>query len=317
MTSLYGFQEGLPEAYPSQIIVDITEVCNLKCIHCPHPTFKKSEYYDGRMLSAELNRKLVDDVRNDANGNCQYIRYTSNGEPLSHPLAHEMIQYAVEHSNTFVTLTTNGTILNKRKMNALLDSGLHMIDISIDANTEMSYKKIRGGDFNKVVKNVCDLLDEIKRRRSKTSVVLSFIKQPDNINEAKDFESFWLNKGVNEVVIRNLHTAAGSLSHSQSPMAGRRPCLYPWERLTLDSKGHLAYCPTDWKYGSTFVDFRNSTISQAWKSSFMQEIREMHLKNAFKNDSFCKNCPDWRLTNWPKQGRRYANLIEDLKVVEA
>ena len=40
-----------------------------------------------------------------------------------------------------VTLTTNGTLLNKKKMKKLLDTGLHMIDISIDAFKEETYSK--------------------------------------------------------------------------------------------------------------------------------------------------------------------------------
>jgi len=56
----YGFRDRLKAAFPSQIIVDATEVCNLACIHCPHPEFKRSEQYAGRHLDVELHRKMVD-----------------------------------------------------------------------------------------------------------------------------------------------------------------------------------------------------------------------------------------------------------------
>ena len=45
----------------------------------------------------------------------KYIRYTSNGEPLVHPKSYEMINYAVDHSDTKTTLTTNGTLLNEKE----------------------------------------------------------------------------------------------------------------------------------------------------------------------------------------------------------
>ena len=48
--SLYDFSGRLTAEFPSQIIMDITEVCNLACTHCPHPTFKKSEHYAARFL---------------------------------------------------------------------------------------------------------------------------------------------------------------------------------------------------------------------------------------------------------------------------
>ena len=57
------------------------------------------------------------------------------------------------------TLTTNGTLLNKKKMKKLLDTGLHMIDISIDAFKEETYSKVRvGGDLEVTRKNVIDLI---------------------------------------------------------------------------------------------------------------------------------------------------------------
>ena len=38
-------------------MVDVTEVCNLGCIHCTHPAFKLSDKYEKKMLLPELNKK--------------------------------------------------------------------------------------------------------------------------------------------------------------------------------------------------------------------------------------------------------------------
>ena len=129
----YGFGGRLSSVFPSQIIVDLTEVCNLECIHCPHPTFKKSKYYSGKFLDQDLNRKIVDEVRQHGRNHTGFIRYTGEGEPLIHPKGYELIQYAVNNSGVFVTLTTNGTIMDENRTKRLLDSGVHLIDISIDA----------------------------------------------------------------------------------------------------------------------------------------------------------------------------------------
>lgn len=60
----YGFNGRLMADFPSQVIIDITEVCNLECIHCPHPEFKKSKYYDARYLDPVINAKAVNKIRN-------------------------------------------------------------------------------------------------------------------------------------------------------------------------------------------------------------------------------------------------------------
>ena len=314
----YGFYDRLKAEFPSQIIVDVTEVCNLACIHCPHPEFKKSEYYGARYLELELNSKMVDEVRQHGQGLTQYIRYTSEGEPLVHPQGYEMIEYAGNHSGVFVTLTTNGTIMNEKRTQKLLAAGVHMIDISIDAFTPQTHAKIRvNGDLNVTRANVLRLIDWIKCSKSKTKVVVSYVEQPLNCHETRDFETFWKDQGADYVVIRRLHSAAGAIVHIANLMRKenakevRRPCLYPWERVVLNPRGHLAFCPADWTCGSTIVDYRATTIYETWQSKFYQKLREAHLSNNFGNHKYCGQCPDWKATRWPGEGRSYADMIEE------
>ena len=74
----YKFNGRLKEEFPSQVMVDITEVCNLACIHCTHPHFKESDVYAKAMLDPELNSKMVNEVAKFGKEKTVYIRYTSN-----------------------------------------------------------------------------------------------------------------------------------------------------------------------------------------------------------------------------------------------
>jgi len=316
----YGFYDRLRAAFPSQVIVDATEVCNLACIHCPHPTFKQSEHYKGRFLDPTLNRKLVDEVREYGRGAAQYIRYTGEGEPLTHPQGYDLIEYAVNHSGVFVTLTTNGTIMNERRTRRLLESGVHMIDISIDAFTPETYAKIRvNGDLNVTRAHVLNLIDWVKVAGSPTKVVVSYIEQPHNQNETRDFETYWKEQGADYVVIRRLHSGAGavtqiaSLMRQENTVEARYPCLYPWERIVLNPLGELVFCPQDWVHGAVVSDYRETTIRDIWQSEFYRELRRAHLENEFSRHPFCGQCPDWRQTRWPDEGRSYADLVQELK----
>ena len=42
----YGFHGRLSSRFPSQVMVDLTEVCNLACIHCTHQNLKKAQYME-------------------------------------------------------------------------------------------------------------------------------------------------------------------------------------------------------------------------------------------------------------------------------
>lgn len=314
----YTFGGRLTSDFPSQIIVDATEVCNLACIHCPHPEFKKSEHYNARYLSVELHAKMVDEVREYGRGSTKYIRYTSNGEPLVHSKIYDMLDYGVKHSGVLVALTTNGTIMNEKRIEKLLASGLHLIDISIDAFTDETYAKIRvNGRLEITRKNVLALLSIRNQVNAKTKIVVSFVEQPDNSAEIASFKNFWEDAGADNVVIRRLHSAAGGVEKIANIMREtqsaeiRRPCLYPWERILLNPRGELAFCPQDWMHGSVIGDYNKTTIREAWQGEFYRNLREAHLKNTFLNHTFCGNCPDWATTRWPHEGRSYADMVED------
>ena len=51
----------------------------------------------------------------------------------------------------------------------------------------------------------------------------------------------------------------------------------------------------------------------AWQGEFMQKLREAHLKNMYEKHKFCGQCPDWKQTRWPGEGRSYADMMEEFK----
>ena len=319
----YGFYNRLKAEFPSQLLVDATEICNLACVHCPHPEFKVSEHYNGRSLEPELNAKLVDEVRQRGRGHTQYIRYASNGEPLTHKFIFEMLEYAVRHSGVMVTLTTNGKTLDEKKADRLLAIGVDVVDISLDAFLPETYSKIRvGGNLNVTRSNVLNLISKCTGASAGTKVVVSYVEQPLNQRETADFERFWRDNGADNVVIRRLHSCSGAnvgLAEERRTINAeetRRPCLYPWERMVLNARGDLGFCPSDWVHGSVIADYRTTTIYETWHGEFYEKLRQAHLTNDFLRHKFCGQCPDWKSTRWPDEGRSYANMIEEFKDTE-
>ena len=315
----YGFTGRLSEPFPSQVIVDVTERCNLACIHCPHPTFKVSEHYGGRYLDRDLNDKMVEEVRQHGREHTQFIRYTSAGEPFIHPAVYDILEYAVTRAGVPVTVTTNGTIMNEQKVERLLASGIHLVDISIDALTPETYARVRvNGKLEVTRRNVLKLIELKQKSKSATCIVVSFVEQPKNRHETAGFEAYWRSEGADQVVIRRLHSAAGGVESIARDMReaqrndSRRPCLYPWERIILNPRGDLAFCPEDWVHGSVLASYRETTIRAVWQGEVYRKLREAHLKNDFSCHGFCGQCPDWKQTRWPTQGLSYADMVKEL-----
>lgn len=315
MVEVYDFYGRLKKEFPSQIIVDVNNKCNLSCVHCPQSN--KADFEKHNYLDVSLNMKMVDEVRNYGKDFTQHIRYTANGEPFLHPNLIEMINEATTNSNTFVSVTTNGTLLNEDKIVELLDTGVNLIDISIDAYYEETYKKIRiNGLHNVVNQNVKKLLKYNNLNKKQTKIIVSFVEQEINKDEVELFKNYWETQGVDNVVIRRLHTAAG-YQNTLTPIGlnnkMRRPCVYPWERIILNSEGFLQYCPNCFDNSTNIIDYKKTTIHEIWKSNFYDKLRKGHINNKFDNGDFCKKCPDWQQTRWPNDGRGYGDLINDFR----
>ena len=313
----FGFHDYLRPEFPSQIIVENTELCNYACLHCPHPTFEKSAKYDGRNLDLGLHKKLVDEIALDGVGYCRYLRYAALGETLLQPDFIEMVEYAGKHAGVPINVTTNGSLLTGYKAQKMLDAGVSTFDISIDAYSNEVYRKIRRkGDLSKVRANCLNLIKMIKNGKYRAKMVVSFVEQPLNKKEKNGFRDFWEKSGADFVVIRPMHSASGSMKAAAREMKkhvpDRIPCIYPWERLVMTSSGFLSYCPAEWEYKACIADFRTTTIKKVWQGAYMRALRKAHMLNDFSRFSFCKQCPDWSLTVWPKQGKNYAEMMNEI-----
>ena len=315
----YGFQGRLTKDYPSQLIVDVTNICNLHCLHCPQGTVSDTHGYKIQHIDINIHAKLIHDIASNSNGCCQYIRYTAMGEPLLHPQIFDMLYYAKQHAGTAISLTTNGTLLHEEARKRVLKS-VDVIDISLDALSEEAYAAIRrGGNHGRVYANVNALIAENNAAHKPLRVVVTFIEQLANAHETEAFKDYWNNAGADYVIIRRLHSCAGKSENiaekmrASSTAENRYPCLYPWERLTLTPHGTLSFCPDDWTHQGEFANFANTTIHDAWINDFMTTLREAHTKNCFLAHPLCAQCPDWSATRWPHMDRSFADMMQDFK----
>lgn len=315
----YGFGGRLHARFPSQIVVDVTERCNLACTHCGHDAFARSSFYTGADLPEAVHTELVRQVREDGAGLIDYIRYTAQGEPLLHPRIFDFLAHAKEASGTRISLTTNGTLLTPEAAQRLLETNIDVVDISIDAFSEKSYAAIRrNGNYQQVVEQVLHLLRAREQARSPLRIVTTFIEQQANTGEGEAFEQFWKDAGADYVIHRRLHSFGGYMEQQASVLRQslrdlpRRPCLYPWERLSISPRGDISFCPSSWTDAPHFASLLNTSLADAWQGAAMRQVREAHLRNDFSQCPACADCPDWAATRWPHEGRSFADMVKEL-----
>jgi MoaA/NifB/PqqE/SkfB family radical SAM enzyme len=76
---------------------------------------------------------------------CKKVHF-SGGEPMLRPQLPDLVEHATG-LGIRVTITTNGTLIDKVKAKRLIEAGLRGVNVSIDSPIRKMHEKIRGRFF--------------------------------------------------------------------------------------------------------------------------------------------------------------------------
>ena len=124
--------------------VEITNACNLRCSFCPGT--RRAE----RFMTAEEFRLLTEKLR----GHVKYLYLHVMGEPLLHPDLGELLSISGEQGFR-VCLTTNGTLLGRKKDLLLGAPCLHKTSVSLH-----SMEGNGAGDLTAYLSGVWDFVSQ-------------------------------------------------------------------------------------------------------------------------------------------------------------
>ncbi len=106
------------------VVWNMTRRCNLKCVHCY--AHAKDISFENE-LSTEEGKRLIDDLASFG----APVLLLSGGEPLVRKDMPELAAYAVEKGMRAV-ISTNGTLITRKKAETLKEIGLSYVGISLD-----------------------------------------------------------------------------------------------------------------------------------------------------------------------------------------
>ncbi|WP_018702263.1 radical SAM/SPASM domain-containing protein [Anaeromusa acidaminophila] len=138
--------------FPEVLRIEPAGACNLRCIHCPTGTTNMNR----GIMSSEIFKKIINDIQG------KKIRVAvlyHGGEPLLNPNLSEMIKQIKKIGVSFVKIVSNGMLLTAERSRELIESGLDLIEFSIDgvdANDNNSIR--RGANFDTVITNINALI---------------------------------------------------------------------------------------------------------------------------------------------------------------
>jgi MoaA/NifB/PqqE/SkfB family radical SAM enzyme len=141
-------RDSIVTYFPRDLSIETTTHCNLDCVMCVR---NSGAAFDLKHLPIEQLEQWVPYLRQ-----AQFIQLHGDGEPLLSPAFWRALELIGTDSKETkcVSINTNGMLLNKDNIERLINSPLQNINVSLDAATPETYRKIRGADFNVLLNNI-------------------------------------------------------------------------------------------------------------------------------------------------------------------
>jgi len=171
--------------------------CNLRCKMCQVPSYTRDQF---KTMSLDRFRHIFDQIRPIK------VALSGAGEPFLNKDLLAIVRYARERGASVLT-TTNFTLCSS-KLEQIVDSGLSLLKVSIDAARPETYAKIRGRDFHaRIVRDIRELQRLKKEKRSATPYLrLQFVLQADSIGEAAEVVDLAHELGADSIYYQPLET---------------------------------------------------------------------------------------------------------------
>lgn len=275
--------EEAPE-YPLFIELAITSDCNMRCKMC-------ARNFDATLNNRHINMPLemVDAIVAQCKAfNLPAILIGCESECLLHPEIKELIRRIRMIDPVDFFLITNGTLLNKDMSKFLIGSGLDRLEVSIDAATSDTYKKIRGGKLEILERNIADFLDARAEMGSERPFLrVSFCRQQDNLMEEEMFLNKWAK--VADMVDFQDCVDYSTITCLKEREYKEYHCPEPFQRLVIDYNGDIfGCCAFSYNHYFKLGNLKDISILDAWNSVMMKELRESFIKQNLKK--VCLNC---------------------------
>jgi MoaA/NifB/PqqE/SkfB family radical SAM enzyme len=298
---LYGLR---PEAadFPMMLVLSFVYPCNAECPHCPYTNSNiRDSYKDVPYMPADIFRKIAD----EAGPHGAYLRISGGGEPMLHPKSVELLTYA-KRVGCRIGLITNGSAFTEGKSTALLESGIDMIEFSVDACDPATYGIVRKGlKWDRLLRNARRMLEIRNRLGSPSKIVASGVNQVGVDIDA--VERFWRDSvGVDNFIKRKFLTWGENTQLDDSRSADATPyidteavpCPFIFERLNIDSRGNVMVCGYDIAANTSMGRVGQQTIHDIWHGEGFRHYRDMHLARRGGEIPMCATCPDWKYRSW-------------------
>jgi len=282
-----------------QLQLETTNVCNADCVFCPYSIMQRPK----GTMDLGLYRKIIDEAATVAV--IEKLTLTGLGETLLDRHLVERIRYArrVLPRGVSIDLYTNGTLLRPKMTDALVDAGLDVLYVSLNAATAEKRREIMQlDDFDQVVgytKYAIAAFDAkaanegLSAARTTRRVIVKGIASKDlmEVGEHEQFQDQWQgdwDKG-GAAYLHLEGNWAGSVG-AKMRTRPRSACGRALSQIMVLWTGQVSLCCFDAEGAVILGDLRTQTLREIYGGPKALGIREAHMEGRRGDLPLCRTC---------------------------
>jgi radical SAM protein with 4Fe4S-binding SPASM domain len=263
-------------------------------------------------MTMETFHRILDQVQATAHT----MQFYFQGEPLLNKQLPEMIA-AAHKAGIYTIVSTNAQSLSQDMANALVQSGLNRIIVSIDGFSEESYQAYRiGGSLQKALDALLYLANAKRLHKSHIRIELQTLRLKTNEHEWNwikknykqlgathlafktaqlyDFEHGHPLMPTSERYSRYSKTTDGTYIHKKSSrlspycLFASSPCRRLWSGCVITTSGDVLPCCYDKDHKHTLGNIMTQSLVEIFHNQQANALRRQILRGHLPE--MCKNC---------------------------
>ncbi|MGA1199671.1 MAG: radical SAM/SPASM domain-containing protein, partial [Candidatus Latescibacterota bacterium] len=300
------FKRDIRMGKPFVLMVEPTNLCNLKCPLCPSGNGDMTRPR-GTMELAHFEKVIKEQANH-----LFLLMLWNQGEPFINKQLTNMIRIATAHNVPTLTSTNVHYIKSPEIAEDIVDSGLSEIIVSLDGVTPESYVKYRvGGNFDRVLEGI-RLLVQAKEKLGATHPVihLQFIIMKHNEHEIAAARKLSKDLGVDRLSLKTAQVYTEEEAQTYLPtdenlsrydyradkLATKskitNSCRHLWYSTVINWDGAVSPCcfDKDVHYGLGHAG-NGQAFEEIWTGEKYTDFRNAILKDR-ASVPICNNCSE-------------------------
>lgn len=288
--------EVLPLDTPYTILIDISDVCNLRCKYCFRydESIEAEDYRKNRLMDWDTFVRIVEQMKVFP-AQFKRIALSHNGEPLCNRLLPQMVRYIKESGLTGKTeIHTNALLLDEQYIEELCDVGLDRAVISLQGLDAEAYLAECGAQID--FEYFYHMIEVFYKRKKNTQVHIKIVDEAVGAEKEKFYELF--SPIADRVFVESvvpLWTGADmaenvcEINKYGDAFKVQQCCPLIFYTMNVLPDGTIYPCShirPPFKLGNVY----DTTLLEAWNSEEKREFLKQMLEHGRFGTEVCKNC---------------------------